>query len=105
MRNISFLSIDLTKNCFLIIWSEQTRQVCSKEKLRREELRNTIANLPPCLITMEECIVAHTWARHFMKMGHQVKLLAPQYVKPFVRVNKNDWFASMLPQVMKSVAC
>lgn len=90
MKNISILSIDLAKNVFQLHGqNKQGKQVLQK-RLRREELQNTIANLPPCLIAMEACIGAHAWARQFMKMGHQVKLLAPHYVKPFVQVNKND---------------
>ena len=54
---------------------------------------------------MEACIGAHTWALHFMKMEHQVKLLAPQYVKPFERVNKSDQrdaiaLAASLPSIL-----
>lgn len=90
MKNISILSIDLAKNVFQLHGQNKQGKQVLKKRLRREELRNTIANLPPCLIAMEACIGAHAWARQFMKMGHQVKLLAPQYVKPFVRVNKND---------------
>ena len=90
MKNISILSIDLAKNVFQLHGQNKQGKQVLKKRLRREELRNTIANLPPCLVAMETCIGAHAWARQFMKMGHQVKLLAPQYVKPFVRVNKND---------------
>ena len=47
-------------------------------------------NLPPCLVGMEACGGAHYWARLLSSWGHQVKLMAPQFVKPFVKSNKND---------------
>ena len=90
MKNISILSIDLAKNVFQLHGQNKQGKQVLKKRLRREELRSTVANLPPCLIAMEACIGAHAWARQFMAMGHQVKLISPQYVKPFVQVNKND---------------
>ncbi len=50
-----------------------------------------MANIPPCVIVMEACGGANYWAREFIKLGHQVKLIAPQYVKPYVKGNKNDY--------------
>ena len=90
MKNISILGIDLAKNVFQLHGQNKQGKQILKKRLRREELKTTIANLPPCLIAMETCIGAHAWARQFKKMGHQVKLISPQYVKPFVQVNKND---------------
>lgn len=90
MKNISILSIDLAKNVFQLHGQNKQGKQILRKRLRREELRNSVANLPPCLIAMETCIGAHAWARQFMAMGHQVKLISPQYVKPFVQVNKND---------------
>ena len=90
MKNISILSIDLAKNVFQLHGQNKQGKQVLKKRLRREELQSTVANLPPCLIAMEACIGAHAWARQFMAMGHQVKLISPQYVKPFVQVNKND---------------
>ena len=61
-----------------------------KKKLRRNQLSAFIANLPPCLIGLEACGGAHHWVRTFTKMGHTVRMIAPQFVKPYVKSNKND---------------
>lgn len=61
-----------------------------KKQLKREQMEIFFVNLPPCLIWMEACGSAHHWARKLASMGHTVKLMAPQYVKPYVKTNKND---------------
>jgi transposase len=60
------------------------------KQLPRRRFLEYFANLPPCLIGMEACASAHHWARQLQKLGHQVKLMAPQFVKPYVKTNKND---------------
>ncbi|MCK5922357.1 MAG: IS110 family transposase [Methylococcales bacterium] len=62
-----------------------------KKPLKRPQLLAYMANLEPCLIAMEACGSANYWAREFMALGHEVKLIAPQYIKPFVQGNKNDY--------------
>lgn len=62
-----------------------------KKMLKRAQLLTYFANLPKCLVGMESCASAHHWSRKLKSMGHQVKLIPPQYVKPFVRGNKNDY--------------
>jgi transposase len=62
-----------------------------KKQLKRKQVLSTMANLEPCLIVMEACGGANYWARAFIALGHQVKLIAPQYVKPYVKGNKNDY--------------
>ncbi len=59
--------------------------------LKRAQVSNYFANLPPCLVGMEVCAGAHYWARQLESFGHQVQLIPPQYVKPYVRGNKNDY--------------
>ena len=61
-----------------------------RKQLRRNQVLSFISKLPPCLIGMEACGGAHYWAREFQKQGHTVKLMAPQFVKPYVKSNKND---------------
>jgi transposase len=61
-----------------------------RKKLKREQMLPYFGNLPPCLIGMEACGGAHFWARELQKYGHTVKLIAPQFVKPYVKANKND---------------
>jgi transposase len=62
-----------------------------KKQLKRKQVLSTMANMAPCLIAMEACGGANYWAREFIALGHQVKLIAPQYVKPYVKGNKNDY--------------
>ena len=88
--NISVLGIDIAKLTFELYGVDsQGRKVISK-RLSRHKLLAYIALLPPCLIGMEACGGAHYWARQFQKQGHQVKLMNPQFVKPYVKSNKND---------------
>jgi transposase len=61
-----------------------------KKQLKRDQVASFFANLPPCLIGMEACGSAHHWARKLTELGHTVKLIAPQFVKPYVKTNKND---------------
>ncbi len=93
MRNttkISVLAIDLAKDVFQIHGTDERGKALLKRKLRRPELMAFVANLPPCIIAMEACGGAHYWAREFEKQGHTVKLISPQFVKPFVKSNKTD---------------
>ncbi|WP_344403783.1 IS110 family transposase, partial [Catellatospora chokoriensis] len=84
------LGIDLAKNVFQVHGVDaQGRQVFSKA-LRRSQLRNFVAQLPACRIGMEACGSAHYWARELQALGHEVRLMAPQFVKPYVKTNKND---------------
>lgn len=87
---ITVLAIDLAKNIFQLHGVNQAGKALLKKKLRREQLLSFIANLKPCLIAMEACGGAHYWSREFIKLGHEVKLISPQFVKPFVKSNKND---------------
>jgi transposase len=61
-----------------------------KKQLKRAQVLPFFANLPPCLIGMEACGSAHYWARKLKELGHTIKLMAPQFVKPYVKTNKND---------------
>ena len=61
-----------------------------RKQLRRDQVAAFFANLPPCLVGMEACGSAHHWARKLQKLGHTVRLMAPQFVKPYVKTNKND---------------
>lgn len=61
-----------------------------RKQLKREQIQRFFANLPPCLIGMEACASAHYWARTLKAYGHEVRLMAPAFVKPYVKSNKND---------------
>ena len=87
---IKALGIDLGKNWFQLHGVDRRGKTVLQKKVSREKLPLMIANLPACLIGMEACAGAHFWARRFEEMGHEVKLMAPQFVKPYVKSNKND---------------
>lgn len=90
MKSMSILSIDLAKNVFQLQGLNRQGKAVFRKRLYRAGLRAFIAKVPPCLIAMEACIGAHAWARQSKSLGHAVKIIAPQYVKPFVWVNKKD---------------
>lgn len=90
MSEITTVAIDVAKNVFQL-QGVDGRGVCQlRKRLRRAQLLSFVARLPPCLIAMEACASSHYWGREFGKLGHRVKLIPPQYVKPFVRGNKTD---------------
>lgn len=90
MEDISVLAIDLAKASFQIHGNNKSGKCVLKKTLNREKLESFISLQKPCLIAMEACGSAHFWAQKFMQMGHEVRLIAPQFVKPFVIGNKND---------------
>ena len=84
------IGIDLTKNVFQAHGVGEHGKVALKKQLKRHQVAEFFANMPPCLIGMEACGSAHHWARKLQALGHTVKLMAPQFVKPYVKTNKND---------------
>lgn len=87
---ITTIGIDLAKNVFQIHGVDERGKVAVRKQLKRAEMSKYFANLEPCLIGMEACGSAHHWARKLEGYGHTVKLMAPQFVKPYVKTNKND---------------
>jgi len=90
MNDIKTLGIDLAKNIFQLCGTDEKGNIVLTKRLKRSAFASYIANLPPCLIGMEACGGANAWARLFQSYGHTVKLIAPQFVKPYVKSNKND---------------
>lgn len=88
--NITTIGIDLAKKVFQVHGVDEHGKVVLKKQLKRAQVLPFFANLPPCLIGMEACGSAHYWARKLEKLGHTVKLMAPQFVKPYVKTNKHD---------------
>ena len=88
---ITTVGIDLAKSVFQIHGVDERGKAVLRKQLRRSEVLGFFANLPPCLIGMEACGSAHHWARKLIALGHEVKLMAPQFVKPYVKSNKNDY--------------
>ena len=88
--NVTTLGIDLAKNVFQVHGANDRGKEVFSKQLSRAKLHAFVANHPRCLIGMEACGGAHHWAREFIKMGHEVKLMGPQRVKPYIPNNKND---------------
>jgi transposase len=87
---ITTLGIDLAKNVFSLHGCDANSKAVLRKQLLRRQLLNFMANLPPCMVAMEACAGAHYWAREIEKLGHQVRLIAPRFVRPYVKANKND---------------
>ena len=100
--NITTVGIDLAKNVFQVHGVDERGKVLVRKSVKRSELAKVFANLPACLIGMEACGSAHYWARRLVESGHTVKLMAPQFVKPYVKTNKND--ASDAEAICEAVA-
>src|SRR5215475_5879892 len=89
-QQLSTFAIDLAKKVFHLVGADTTGKILWRKRLTRHALMPFIAQLPPVLIGIEACGGAHYWARRFREHGHAVKLMAPQFVKPFVKSNKHD---------------
>jgi transposase len=90
MKNIKVLGIDLAKNVFQLHGADGKGKRVLSKRLSREKLKEFVTTLAPCVIAIEACMGAHYWARLFIGMGHEVKMMSPQFVKPYVKSNKND---------------
>lgn len=88
--NIVFMGIDLAKNVFQLCGLNQAGKPVYTRRVERKILLQTLVNIPVCLIGIEACTGAFYWQREFEKLGHKVKIISPQYVKPFIRGQKND---------------
>jgi transposase len=88
--NITTVGLDLAKSVFQVHGVDARGKPALKKQLRRDQVAAYFVNLPPCLVGMEACGSAHYWARKLQNLGHTVKLMAPQFVKPYVKTNKND---------------
>jgi transposase len=87
---ITTVGIDLAKNVFQVHAVDERGTVVLRKQLRRDQMSAFFANLPPCVIGMEACGSAHHWARTLRRLGHDARLMSPQFVKPYVKTNKND---------------
>ncbi|MCY0387554.1 IS110 family transposase [Robbsia sp. Bb-Pol-6] len=87
---ITTIGIDLAKNVFQVHGANEHGKPILRKQLRRDQVVVFFSNMPPCLTGMEACGGAHHWARKLEALGHDVKLIAPQFVKPYVKSNKND---------------
>ena len=87
---ITTVGLDIAKNLFQVHGADAQGRVQLKRKLARGKVLEFFATLPACLVGLEACGAAHYWARELTKLGHQVRLMPPQYVRPYVKTNKHD---------------
>ena len=90
MEGVYIIGIDLAKNSFQLHGARADGSVAYRRKLGRAGLVNFLAKQPRCVVAMEACAGAHYWGRVIGRLGHEVKLLPPAYVKPYVKRHKND---------------
>ena len=90
MGKATIIGVDLAKNVFQVHGAAADGSVLFRKKLSRPQFARFMAEEPPCRVAMEACASAHHWARELTGHGHEVRLIAPHYVKPFVKTNKND---------------
>jgi transposase len=88
--SIEVLGIDIAKNAFQLHGVNRGGGAVFKRRVMRDQLLEVVAQIERCTIVVEACTGAFYWARKFEEVGHQVKIISPQYVKPFVRRQKND---------------
>lgn len=88
--NVTRMGIDLAKQVFQLHGVDRTGKVLIRKQLRRAQMLDYFSKQTACLIGMEACSGAHYWARELTKLGHDVRLMAPQFVKPYVKSGKND---------------
>lgn len=103
---ITTFGLDLAKRVFQVHWVDMETGEVKRRQLRRDQLVTFFAKQAPALIAMEACGSAHYWASHFVSFGHQVRLIAPSFVRPFVKRNKTDvadaqaiWEAAQRPEM------
>lgn len=87
---VSMLGIDLGKNVCSIVGLDASGAVVLRRRAKRETLIGLTAKLPPCIVAMEACCGAHHLGRIFAAQGHEVRLMSPEYVRPYVKAQKND---------------
>ena len=90
MEKVTIIGVDLAKNVFQLHGAAADGSVVFRKKLSRPQFRKFVAAQPACIVAMEACGSAHYWAREMARLGHEPRLIAPRYVKPFIKRQKND---------------
>jgi transposase len=90
MEHATIIGIDLAKRSFQLHGAREDGSVAFRKKLNRDKVLGFMASQPRCIVAMEACASSHHWGREIGKLGHEVKLVPPIYVKPFVKRQKND---------------
>ena len=88
--NVTRIGLDLAKSVFQVHGVDLAGATVVRRRLARSQLLGFFGKLPPCIVGMEACSSAHHWARELTRIGHEVRLIPPQYVKPYVKRNKTD---------------
>jgi len=99
---ISVLGIDLGKNVCSLVGLDGTGTVVLRRRVRRQTLIKLVEQLPQCIIGMEACCGAHHLGRLFRAQGHEIRLMSPEYVRPYVKAQKND---DWTPKVSRKPQC
>ncbi len=87
---VTRIGVDLAKLLFVVHGVDERERVCVRTKLRRHEMHAFFAKLSPCVVAMEACSSSHYWARELQRLGHTVRLIAPHFIKPYRKGQKND---------------
>ncbi len=87
MKRIT-IGLDLAKHVFQVHGIDACDAVIMRRRLRRSEVLDFFKGLGPCLVGMEACATSHFWAREILALGHQVRLMPPSYVKPYVKAQQ-----------------
>ena len=90
MKQVMTIGLDIAKSVFLVHGVDAAGHVVLRQKLSRSRVLEFFAKLPRCLVGIEACASSHYWARELIALGHEVKLMPAQYVKPYVKRGKND---------------
>jgi hypothetical protein len=90
MKEAVTIGVDLAKSVFQVHGVDSAGEVVIRRQLKRRQVLPFFKKQPPCLVGMEACATSHHWAREITKLGHEVKLMRPRSVKPYVKRNKND---------------
>ncbi|SCW64408.1 Transposase, partial [Sphingobium faniae] len=90
MEQIIRIGMDTSKHVFQLHGVNAAEEPVLRKKLRRKEMQDFFTKLPPTVVAIEACGGSHHWARQLQRLGHEVRMLPPQYVKAYVKRGKND---------------
>ena len=90
MQTVTTIGLDIAKSVFQVHGQDDAGQVVIRRQLKRRSVLAFFQKLPPCLVGIEACASAHHWSRELQTLGHNVRLIPPAYVKPYVKRQKND---------------
>ena len=90
MSEVSVIGLDLAKHVFQVHGGNASGQVVIRRQFRRAQVLEFLSRQPACVVAMEACSGAHFWGRKLARLGHEVRLIPPAYVRPFVKRQKSD---------------